>query len=624
MTTTVRDMILRMLPTSRFPIWPPDVFAVTATLLERSSGYILDEFGGFVDKCRFFDPEHVKRQTELATNWAMYLDGLLFQEKDDASLIRDIQKPWNKLVRCTDRLDANWEQGDAASQKWLMACMDVLIIADEACAGWGFSNRDGHARLTTPELKAWHHRRERMNFFLWQQVRSFINRERKFNQGEQGEQELVQDDDGAILEVPTITLCCLVAISEACVQPKATLPKAGCSIRSLSHHLALLPPFTEVKSNWMWVTASIRDQPFRRNKVETPIESKTRNNEPLNLLLVPYPYHIEGDSFRAGGTVVNGKNTQPGMWDENKYNFFSVIPNWIKQVTPLAFAAFITDLVNEARKNAEVHGVVLPECALGHDLACNVARILAEDSNLEFFITGVCNDLTNEIAGTEEQTNKPSNKVLYFAFRNRESFMYSQDKHHRWMLEKNQIRRYHLGHALSTNTDWWEKIQIGRRECNFMEFRPGAILTALVCEDLARIDPVQRVIRSIGPNLVIALLMDGPQLKTRWSSRYATVLADDPGSAVLTLSSLGMIHRSVDPGQPFPNEIALWKDPHSADAIELKLPAGAHGLVLTLSTSEAEELSLDGRRDHHMAVKLFLSGVTSVYHPREPKWIHPT
>ena len=50
--------------------------------------------------------------------------------------------------------------------------------------------------------------------------------------------------------------------------------------------------------------------------------------------------------------------------------------------------------------------------------------------------------------------------------------------------------------------------------------------------------PLRTVIRSVGPNLVIVLLMDGPQLVRRWPGKYATVLSDDPGSAVLTVTSL--------------------------------------------------------------------------------------
>lgn len=66
----------------------------------------------------------------------------------------------------------------------------------------------------------------------------------------------------------------------------------------------------------------------------------------------------------------------------------------------------------------------------------------------------------------------------------------------------------------------------------------------LVCEDLARQDPAADLIRAVGPNLLIALLMDGPQLSGRWPARYASVLAEDPGTSVLTLTSLGMAERS--------------------------------------------------------------------------------
>jgi hypothetical protein len=44
--------------------------------------------------------------------------------------------------------------------------------------------------------------------------------------------------------------------------------------------------------------------------------------------------------------------------------------------------------------------------------------------------------------------------------------------------------------------------------------------SVLVCEDLARKDPAADLIRAVGPNLLIALLMDGPQLKSRWPGRW--------------------------------------------------------------------------------------------------------
>jgi len=51
-------------------------------------------------------------------------------------------------------------------------------------------------------------------------------------------------------------------------------------------------------------------------------------------------------------------------------------------------------------------------------------------------------------------------------------------------------------------------------------------MCALVCEDLARPDPVANIVRAVGPNLVIALLMDGPQTKVTF--RQACMTPDSP------------------------------------------------------------------------------------------------
>jgi hypothetical protein len=45
---------------------------------------------------------------------------------------------------------------------------------------------------------------------------------------------------------------------------------------------------------------------------------------------------------------------------------------------------------------------------------------------------------------------------------------------------------------------------------------------------------VAELLRDVGPALVVTILLDGPQLGSRWTAPCASVLADDPGSAVLT------------------------------------------------------------------------------------------
>jgi hypothetical protein len=189
------------------------------------------------------------------------------------------------------------------------------------------------------------------------------------------------------------------------------------------------------------------------------------------------------------------------------------------------------------------------------------------------------------------------------------------------MLERNQVRRYHLGERLHPEYNWWEHIDISQRTCWFWMFRRVGSIAALICEDLARIEPVQSAIRSVGPSLVIALLMDGPQLMDRWSNRYATVLADDPGSAVLTVTSMGLLRRqALLPGEERLRQIGLWK---GADlkTIPLELKAGHHAMLLTLSTHGMTNYTLDGRSDEGSTFQLFLSEIRHIRHPDPcPDW----
>ena len=127
---------------------------------------------------------------------------------------------------------------------------------------------------------------------------------------------------------------------------------------------------------------------------------------------------------------------------------------------------------------------------------------------------------------------------------------------------------------------------------------------------------------AIGPNLVVALLMDGPQLEQRWPGRYATALAEDPGSAVLTVTSLGMVERSRNPGDAQNREIALWKEPNGRARV-LKLSEGSHGLLLTLTNRLVENFTLDGRGDGKMSMQFALGAARGVTHPDPPAWIGP-
>jgi len=72
-------------------------------------------------------------------------------------------------------------------------------------------------------------------------------------------------------------------------------------------------------------------------------------------------------------------------------------------------------------------------------------------------------------------------------------------------------------------------------------------------------------------------------------------LADDPGSAVLTLTSFGMAQRSRLPGQDPSPVVALWKGPGQGTR-EIELEPGAQGILLAASADRAARRGFDGRR----------------------------
>ena len=188
----------------------------------------------------------------------------------------------------------------------------------------------------------------------------------------------------------------------------------------------------------------------------------------------------------------------------------------------------------------------------------------------------------------------------------------TQRKHHRWVLDESQISTYGLVHKQQKEKLWWENIQVHRRELNFLVFRDGSCLTTLICEDLARADPCQAAIRAVGPNLLIALLMDGPQIKGRWSERYAMGLADDPGTSVLSFTSLGLVTRSNRNQNEKSLAVGLWRDCIKGRTEILSLGHHEHGLLLRLTKNSREETTLDGRKDGENAHVWKLDGYQGI------------
>lgn len=354
------------------------------------------------------------------------------------------------------------------------------------------------------------------------------------------------------------------------VLPKLRPPEAGITLRSLSHHLAV--DRSEVETRWFFAPrAALRTEAAGR----------------FSALLVPFPNDVLASDFKPiPGPLLN--------MDRSRYDFFEYVPH-----EPLDSDELLRLIEAAKRQVGTVDALILPEAALDATAVEPLQKLLAA--------VGV----SYLIAGARQPASAGGPFALNYAhLGGGEWTAPRQHKHHRWLVDAAQVHQYHLGAALDPTHSWWEAISIQRRSLTFATVSDWLTVCPLVCEDLARPDPVTDIIRAVAPTLVVALLLDGPQLASRWAARYASVLADDPGCSVLTLTALGMARRSQPPGCEPSRVIALWKDPHRG-LQQIQLADDARAVALTAHTRPRQLVSADGRVGE-LLPELVLSGIEQI------------
>jgi len=262
------------------PSWPPDVFAVAATLVKHSECYAHRAVRGGTG----LGSDHARTSRTIGRRWSM--------QPEAPSVRAALTSEWNNLRKAWKVAVSECMREDDRLAPWAVSALRLLAYADEACRGVGFG---------TPSLVA----------DIAEAV-SFDN----YNQ--------------------TITL--LVDPTECCVLPKGRTPMVGCNLRSLSLHVALLPPITMVDS--LHIDAPIRPK------------AKTRS---LGVLLIPFPYVVDNKDFaRRSITKQNWGNVRLAC-------------SWGHKPRPQLLAHFVDELIREAAKGKEGGAadiVVLPELAL--------------------------------------------------------------------------------------------------------------------------------------------------------------------------------------------------------------------------------------------------------------------
>jgi hypothetical protein len=323
----------------------------------------------------------------------------------------------------------------------------------------------------------------------------------------------------------------------------------------------------------------------RWHKMPTRHRGTDLQSEYATMLLLPWPLRVRASDFHAVEGSVQRLAKDP-------FGFFEFAP-----AESLDLDLLDRVLVAAREEVGSVDVVLLPESAIDEDEIEDLETVL-DGHGVAFLEAGIRerSKQPGRLPGNWHHIGVNPGLEKGGALRSGERepwFHIRQNKHHRWSLDESQVYQYNLGSALHPDIRWWEAIDVPRHAIHFVEVAE-LVIAPLVCEDLAQSGDIAELIRSVGPTVVFAVLLDGPQLTSRWAARYASVLADDPGSAVLTLTSFGMVQRSRPHGRDPSRVIALLKDP-TRGVREIPLEPGAQGVVLTICMDRRTRRSADGR-----------------------------
>jgi hypothetical protein len=618
-----------------FLLWPPDLFAFTSHVFSITGAYNMAVSPYCEDADAKWPPDNDKdaRWTKAKKGWVEYVRDVGsewranlagYKDKDggdkdvpgnfdearvqgckDSSLPRErreelIRAVVGRLVvegeaarweaagdwvpkdvgECWAELYGKMREGDNVEQlltDWeaFKLLMTLHAIVDEACVGWGIRDipfRRKGGRYRPDEDAAGGEKPSKAAAFAASRLKEF----------------------GTIATINRL---------RGRVLPKRHTPSIGITLRSLTNNLAYHRSSVDVK--WM-VTDESKHNHFTDQLADQKLSSKI-----FSVLLLPWPLKVNTLDFK----VVKKPENRLGL--HKKLGLFYYEPPKVKWVNSLREW---DDTLESAKKEVgTIDMVVLPECALSEDDIEDFEKVIGKHG-VSAYVAGVRGKTGDEVftdnmvyfkMGSADHKGEVSFKPP--EPEDREDYQY---KHHRWKVERYQIENYSLGYVLSPNMKWWESIRIRPRKVTFINVGNELTICPLICEDLARQDPIADLIRTVGPSLVITILMDGPQTKERWSARYASVLSEDPGSAVITLTSAGMVDRWRRPKFNVPRYVALWNDGQGAER-EIELEEDAVGVLLSLSVSPVPERSADGRVESYPTNRVILGGVHQVRIPRK-------
>lgn len=537
------------------PKFPTSLFGAVGYLLEYSGAYHRVFPLGRNDS--ILSKKHkplIKQFAQHGRDWHEITNAIRLDESEEnirrfAALNKKVQSHWKKLLQHGNQPATGIIKGES---EWWFIASALLVFSDEACKHIGYKTND-----------------DDKNFMDMVYISGMLS-------DENIETKTTHVDHKHLTAGGLNSYAPYLNGRLAKVLPKGRTPDVGCTFRAITHNLCLIRDNENLQVSW-----------FSRKGVSQ------KSYDPLNILLVPFPFKISAKSFRKIGNPRHKKRaTDNSGW-------YDVEQKWLEDTNVLD--TLKPYLLNSDKMHGSVHSVVFPELSLDWESYQTIVEYILKfwndgrdlDNAIQFLIAGVSGNHKGRKGNFafvttfhyDQKTKKWSAKSL------------GRQKHHRWKLNRSQLTDYALSSVLDSDISWWENIDVDQRAISVHLVRDNLAVCPLICEDLARSDPCHNPIRSIGPNLIVALLMDGPQIGSRWPGRYATNMADDPGSSVLSLSSLGLIERT-NRTRRYPSNrcVALWKDDR-ATSISMELPEDSGAILLTLSATVATESTLDGRKN---------------------------
>ncbi|MEM8497818.1 MAG: hypothetical protein AAF542_07320 [Pseudomonadota bacterium] len=604
------------------PFSPFDLFSLTTTLLQLSGAYHHFESSFESDnfpkhkeprrpsKSVFVDSSDIRVWAGVADSWKVY-DCSLDEAKPPFTKIRrqTEERTYGNSIRAQDNrikkgitpywvtlLNA-WDEpiykiirddGESEFPAWWWSAYSLMVVSDRASRGIGFQ-RSVEREDDSGKKPIWP--------LLAQTIVGTVNDV----DPEPNEHVPKSVDIDRFKYVESLSIANRGFVN---VMPKSRTAQLGCTLRRVSHNLASLPPSGIIKAGWAWGA--------KPNEIIT-------QNPVFNMLLIPYPYEIRSANFKPIGR--SGDSGVRSKAHERRWGEFTLNVGDEEHDGDSSLVKFISRLITESdRKVGTTHAVVLPELALSRKSIIDLRdKIIDKHPAIELLCAGVREDLKKvDEHGVPRSVNGAYMASLNVGDKNKmPHHEFFHEKHHRWRITEQQIDDYDLSPTLDPSCTWWEDLRVVNRRLPFLVMRDQWTVTSLICEDLARNDPARTVVESVGPNLVISLLMDGPQIPDRWSARYATVLAEDPGSSVLSMSSFGLIHRS---NKKYKGEngdgqrsFALWRDDRG-QSTPIVLEKDHHATTICLTVYPAVDYTMDGRADDG-AIALRLSGQRKIKDP---------